>query len=136
VINPKLLSPEEQILCFPIEVPRNDKRLRGTRKCINLVRSVSAPRLDCQPGPLEQVQSDIGKIILKTRESALQISANHVFQKKLNSNKKKFRKNFKKKFQKKFQKIFREIFFSNFFWAITRRFHIQFGACLRKFGGV
>jgi hypothetical protein len=39
-----------------------------------------------------------------------------------------------KKFQKKNQKIFREIFFSNFFWL--SRFHIQFGACLRKFGGL
>jgi hypothetical protein len=39
----------------------------------------------------------------------------------------------KKNFKKKNQKIFREIFFSIFFWL--SRFHIQFGACLRKFGG-
>jgi hypothetical protein len=65
---------------------------------------------------------------VNTRGSALQISANHVFKKKLNSKKK-----FKKKIQKKILKIFREIFFLNFFGL--SRFHIQFGACLRTFGG-
>jgi hypothetical protein len=63
-----------------------------------------------------------------TRESALQISANHVFQKKLNSKKEK-----KLKIFKKILKIFRENFFPNFFGLL--RFHIQFGACLRKFWG-
>jgi hypothetical protein len=42
--------------------------------------------------------------------------------------------NLTKKNFKKNQKIFREIFFSIFFWL--SRFHIQFGACLRKFGGL
>jgi hypothetical protein len=38
-----------------------------------------------------------------------------------------------KKIQKKNLKIFREIFFPIFFGL--SRFHIQFRACLRKFGG-
>lgn len=54
--NPNDLSREERLLCLPIEIPRNDPFLRGQRRnCINFVRSVTAPHLDCQPGPLEQV---------------------------------------------------------------------------------
>ena len=51
------LPREERVLCLPIEVPKNDPFFRRQRRrdCINFVRSVSAPQLDCQPGPLQQV---------------------------------------------------------------------------------
>jgi hypothetical protein len=41
-------------LCLPIRVPENDARI-APRTCINFVRSVCSSRLDCLPGPIEQV---------------------------------------------------------------------------------
>lgn len=52
-VDPNTLTREERFLCIPIEIPSNDRTLR--QRCISLVRSVTAPRLDCQPGPLEQM---------------------------------------------------------------------------------
>ncbi|XP_040566989.1 salivary peroxidase/catechol oxidase [Lepeophtheirus salmonis] len=40
--------------CFPISIPRGDISF-GSRTCINFVRSLSAPDLDCNPGPNEQL---------------------------------------------------------------------------------
>ncbi len=58
-VDPETLPLEERVLCFPIQIPRSDRALGGDRKCINFVRSVTAPRLDCQPSPLEQVTISI-----------------------------------------------------------------------------
>lgn len=42
--------------CFPIRIPQNDPFF--TRKsCMNFVRSDCAPRLDCSPGPMEQINT-------------------------------------------------------------------------------
>ena len=50
------MSEEERVLCFPIEVSKDDSLVGQThRTCINFVRAKSAPSLDCQPGPLQQV---------------------------------------------------------------------------------
>ena len=49
------LSPEEEIVCFPIRIPQNDKFYAGKQKCINFVRSTTSPPTSCQPGPFEQV---------------------------------------------------------------------------------
>ena len=46
------LTLEERAVCFPIEIPRGDSLARDGRSCINFVRAVSGPSLDCQPGPL------------------------------------------------------------------------------------
>ena len=51
------LSPEEEIVCFPIRIPQNDKFYAGKQKCINFVRSTTSPPTSCQPGPFEQVFS-------------------------------------------------------------------------------
>ncbi len=42
-----------QARCFPIKIPVGDPFFR--KSCMNFVRSDCAPRLDCSPGPLEQV---------------------------------------------------------------------------------
>jgi len=41
--------------CFPIEVPRNDQFFRGSKQCMNLVRSIPAPALDCSIRYREQL---------------------------------------------------------------------------------
>ena len=43
------------MLCFPIRVEPNDPIFRGRNHCINIVRSMSSPYIDCQPGPREQL---------------------------------------------------------------------------------
>ena len=47
------LTKEERALCFPLEIPRGDSLARDGRRCINFVRSVTGPSLDCQPGPIQ-----------------------------------------------------------------------------------
>ena len=50
------MSEEERVLCFPIEVSKDDPLVaQANRTCINFVRAISAPSLDCKPGPLQQV---------------------------------------------------------------------------------
>jgi peroxidase len=39
--------------CFPIPIPANDRVFRIS--CMNFARSQTAPRLDCFPGPSEQI---------------------------------------------------------------------------------
>ena len=51
------LTPEEEIVCFPIRIPKNDQFYAGKQKCINFVRSTTSPPASCQPGPFEQVFS-------------------------------------------------------------------------------
>ena len=41
--------------CAPIEIPRNDPFFRGSKTCMNLVRSVPAPPLDCSVRYREQI---------------------------------------------------------------------------------
>ena len=41
--------------CFPIRIPQNDPFFR--KSCMNFVRSDCAPRLDCSPGPMEQINT-------------------------------------------------------------------------------
>ena len=41
--------------CFPIRIPRDDPFFR--KSCMNFVRSDCAPRLDCSPGPMEQINT-------------------------------------------------------------------------------
>ena len=41
-------------LCLPIIIPPDDER-ETDRSCINFVRSVPAPGIQCRPGGLEQV---------------------------------------------------------------------------------
>ena len=41
--------------CAPIEIPRNDPFFRGSKSCMNLVRSVPAPPLDCSVRYREQI---------------------------------------------------------------------------------
>ena len=41
--------------CFPIRIPLDDPFFR--RSCMNFVRSDGAPRLDCSPGPMEQINT-------------------------------------------------------------------------------
>jgi peroxidase len=40
--------------CFPIKIPQSDP-FHKKKICMNFVRSDAAPRLDCSPGPLEQL---------------------------------------------------------------------------------
>ena len=44
-----------RVECLPIEVPTSDDFFRGSRRCMNFVRSMGAPSLDCNLGPTEQV---------------------------------------------------------------------------------
>jgi len=48
-------TPEESLLCFPIRISASDPFHRGRKDCINVVRSVAGPSLDCQPGPHQQL---------------------------------------------------------------------------------
>lgn len=48
---PRSLHP----FCAPIPVPANDPVFTG-RRCLDYVRSVTAPRADCKFGPAEQVR--------------------------------------------------------------------------------
>ena len=41
--------------CFPIRIPQSDPFFR--KSCMNFVRSDCAPRLDCSPGPMEQINT-------------------------------------------------------------------------------
>lgn len=41
--------------CFPIPVPADDHVHAGREDCMNFVRTVTGPRIDCKPGPAEQV---------------------------------------------------------------------------------
>ena len=41
--------------CAPIEIPQNDPFFRGSKRCMNLVRSVPAPALDCSVRYREQI---------------------------------------------------------------------------------
>ena len=45
---------ETSELCLPIIIPPDDER-ETERSCINFVRSVPAPDIQCKPGGLEQV---------------------------------------------------------------------------------
>ena len=47
-------SNEDKSVCFPIKIPPKDK-LQGDKNCINFVRSCGSPRIDCNPGPKEQM---------------------------------------------------------------------------------
>ena len=42
-------------VCFPIRIPTNDRFFRGKRTCMNFARSESGLDLNCQPGPLQQI---------------------------------------------------------------------------------
>ena len=48
-------EPDTVAVCFPIQIPRNDPFYRGKKTCMNFARSETAPDMDCQPGPLQQV---------------------------------------------------------------------------------
>ena len=48
-------DPDTVAVCFPIQIPRNDPFYRGKKTCMNFARSETAPDMDCQPGPLQQV---------------------------------------------------------------------------------
>ena len=48
-------DPDTVAVCFPIQIPRNDPFYRGKKTCMNFARSETAPDIDCQPGPLQQV---------------------------------------------------------------------------------
>ena len=41
------------LLCFPIEVPISDTAI--TARCLNFVRSVPSPNLECSGSPIEQL---------------------------------------------------------------------------------
>ena len=41
--------------CFPIQIPLDDPFFQ--KSCMNFVRSDCAPRLDCSPGPMEQINA-------------------------------------------------------------------------------
>jgi len=43
------------MICFPIKVAQNDPVFKSRMPCINIVRSMSSPYIDCQPGPREQL---------------------------------------------------------------------------------
>ena len=51
----KYTSPNKEAVCFPIEIPQDDPFYKGLRNCMNLARSLGAPDIHCQPGPLQQV---------------------------------------------------------------------------------
>ena len=42
-------------VCFPIEIPSNDRFYKGKKSCMNFARSEGSPDIDCQPGPLQQI---------------------------------------------------------------------------------
>ena len=42
-----------EAVCFPIQIPRNDANFKGKSNCMNFARSESAVDIDCQPGPLQ-----------------------------------------------------------------------------------
>ena len=48
------LTDLDLVECFPIPVPAGDRAF-APAECINFPRSMTAPRLDCLPGPSEQV---------------------------------------------------------------------------------
>ena len=57
-------------LCMPIRVPENDARI-APRNCLNFVRSVCSLRLDCLPGPIEQVRLKFSMCHIKLSVSFL-----------------------------------------------------------------
>ena len=56
---PNISTEREQLRCLPIKIPPGDVLRRRGGDCINFVRSVPAPALNCQPGPLQQVHNYI-----------------------------------------------------------------------------
>ena len=42
-------------VCLPIRIPTNDRFFKGRKTCMNFARSEAALELDCQPGPLQQM---------------------------------------------------------------------------------
>ena len=50
-------NPVRNTRCLPIKIPNNDPFFR-TKDCMNFVRSDGTPRLDCAPGPVEQVKKE------------------------------------------------------------------------------
>jgi len=48
-------DPDTVAVCFPIQIPINDAFYKGKKTCMNFARSETAPDMDCQPGPLQQV---------------------------------------------------------------------------------
>ena len=46
-----------EAVCFPIQIPRNDANFKGKSNCMNFARSESAVDIDCQPGPLQVLNS-------------------------------------------------------------------------------
>ena len=52
--NRKFDSTEESV-CFPIQIPPNDRFYKGKRTCMNFARSEGCLDINCQPGPLQQI---------------------------------------------------------------------------------
>ena len=46
---------EDFTACLPISIPANDPFYQGRKRCMNFARSMGAIDLDCQLGPLQQV---------------------------------------------------------------------------------
>ena len=48
-------SDKEADDCFTIHIPKNDTFAQGRDRCQNFVRSDAAIRIDCSPGPKQQI---------------------------------------------------------------------------------
>ena len=70
-------SNEDKSVCFPIKIPPKDK-LQGDKNCINFVRSCGSPRIDCNPGPKEQMNQ-----ITHWLDASNVYGSSHTFSKKL-----------------------------------------------------
>ena len=69
-----------EAVCFPIQVPPNDAHYKGRRLCMNFARSETAQNLNCQPGPLQQVNQithwlDSSNVYGSTEEEMRQLRA-------------------------------------------------------------
>ena len=42
-------------VCYPIQIPPNDAHFKGKKTCMNFARSETALDINCQPGPLQQI---------------------------------------------------------------------------------
>ena len=51
----KNFDPSEDAVCFPIMIPESDPFFKKRKNCMNFPRSEGALDLNCQPGPLQQI---------------------------------------------------------------------------------